>query len=101
MVSNKQDIFETLDNNKNKLQKLGVSRMGVFGSFIRNEQTNLSDIDLLVEFAKGEKNFHNFINTANFMESILGRKVDLVTPESLSPYIGPHIMKNIQYVQIA
>ncbi|KKQ92156.1 MAG: polymerase, beta domain protein region protein [Microgenomates group bacterium GW2011_GWC1_39_7b] len=101
MVNTKQDLFGTLSNNKNKLQKLGVSRIGVFGSFVSDEQTKSSDVDLLVEFIKGKKNFHNFMNTADYAESILGRKVDLVTPEALSPYIGPHIMKNIQYVQIA
>lgn len=101
MVTNKQDVLELLSGNKIRLQELGVSRIGIFGSFVREEQTKFSDIDLLVEFEKGKKTFRNFIGTADFAESILGRKVDLITQESLSPYIAPYIKEDIQYVEIA
>lgn len=101
MVSNKQDVYTLLLNNKTRLQKLGIIRLGLFGSFINNQQTNNSDIDLLVEFDKNKKTFRNFMDTADFAEQLLGRNVDLVTTESLSPYIGPHIIKEVQYVQIA
>lgn len=100
MVVNKQDILDLLKQNSDKLQKFGIVRIGVFGSFISGKQTDKSDVDLLVEFDKGQKNFKNFMGTANFTEAILGRNVDILTPESLSPYIGPHIMKEVQYVQI-
>lgn len=101
MVTNKQDVLELLSGNKVKLQGFGVSRIGIFGSFVREEQTKFSDIDLLVEFEKGKKTFRNFIDTADFAESILKRKVDLVTQESLSPHIAPYIKEDIQYVKIA
>lgn len=100
MVANKQDVINVLESNKSSLQQLGVTRFGVFGSFIDDTQTEKSDVDLLVEFSEGKKNFRNFIKTANLVESLLGRQIDLVTPKSLSKYIGPHIMKSIQYVQI-
>lgn len=101
MVSNIQDVFNSINENKVKLKDLGVSRLGVFGSFTENNQNLDSDVDLLVEFSKGKKNYRNFINTANLVESILERRIDLLTPESLSKYIGPHIIKSTQYVQIA
>lgn len=101
MVTNKQQIIDTLKQNKNELEKFGVERVGIFGSFVSGRQTKESDIDLLVEFKKGQKNFQNFMGTANFTETIMGRNVDLLTPESLSPYIAPHIEKEIVYVQIA
>lgn len=100
MVANKQDILKALELNRTKLQQLGVTRFGVFGSFVDDTQTEKSDVDLLVEFAEGKKTFKNFINTANLVETMLGRRIDLITPNSLSKYIGPHIMKSIQYVQI-
>ena len=100
MVNSKQDVYTLLKENKSQLQQFGVIKLGLFGSFITNNQSNSSDIDLLVEFAKNKKTFRNFINTAYFTEKLLGRSVDLVTPESLSPHIGPHIMREIQYVQI-
>ena len=100
-VTNQQQILDLLKENRETLGKLGVNRIGVFGSFVTGEQNKSSDVDLVVEFNKGQKNFHNFIGTANFTEDLLGRKVDLLTPQSLSPYIAPHIEKNIQYVQIS
>ena len=100
-VTNQQQIIDLLQENRETLGKLGVSRIGVFGSFVTGEQSKSSDVDLVVEFNKGQKNFHNFIGTANFTEDLLGRKVHLLTPQSLSPYIAPHIEKKIEYVQIS
>jgi predicted nucleotidyltransferase len=47
---------------------------------------------------RGKKNFRNFIHLAFFLEDLLNRKVELVTPESLSPYLKPNILKEIEYV---
>ena len=78
-----------------------MDKMGIFGSFVSGTQNNNSDVDLLVQFKKGQKNFRNFMGTADLTETLLGRNVDLLTPESLSPYIGPYIEKEAEYVQIA
>lgn len=82
------------------MRRYGVRRYGLFGSFARNEATIKSDVDLLVEFVPEQKTFLNFSNLAFFLEDILQRQVELVTPESLSPYIGPEILQNIEYVTI-
>lgn len=100
-VFNKSQIVDLLKQNSQELEKFGVNRIGVFGSFVRGEQNAKSDIDLIVEFNAGQKNFRNFMGTADFAENLLGRKVDLLTPQSLSPHIAPHIEKNIEYVQIS
>ena len=100
-VANKQQIIALLKENSDKLERFGVNRIGVFGSFVAGEQNEDSDVDLLVEFTKGQKNFRNFIGTATFTEDLLGRKVDLLTAQSLSPYIAPLIEKEIEYVQIS
>ena len=100
-VANKQQIIALLKENSDKLERFGVNRIGVFGSFVAGEQNEDSDVDLLVEFTKGKKNFRNFIGTATFTEDLLGRKVDLLTAQSLSPYIAPLIEKEIEYVQIS
>lgn len=101
MVTNKQQVIKILKDNSEQLKKLGVEKMGVFGSFVSGTQNNSSDVDLLVQFENGQKNFKNFMGTADLTEALLGRTVDLLTPESLSPYIGPHIKKGVEYVQIA
>src|SRR3989344_4333274 len=100
-VTNQQQILDLLKENRETLGKLGVNRIGVFGSFVTGEQNAQSDVDLVVEFNKGQKNFHNFMGTASFAENLLGRKVDLLTPQSISPYLASHIEKEIEYVQIS
>ena len=100
-VNNKQEILELLNRNKSTFSDYGIKRIGLFGSFARGEQHERSDIDLLVEFDKKKKNFKNFIKSAEYAESLLGRKVELLTPESVSPYIFPYIEKEVNYVQIS
>lgn len=74
------------------LRRLGVRRLALFGSVLRDEARADSDVDLLVEFAPGEKSFDRFLMLAELLERLLGRPVDLVTTEGLSPYLGPRIL---------
>jgi predicted nucleotidyltransferase len=75
-----------------QIRHLGVRRISLFGSVARGEARPSSDVDLLVEFAPGQKNFDRFMALADLLESVLGHRVELVTTEALSPYIGPHIL---------
>ena len=99
-VQTKEQLFDLLRQNAPRLRGFGVARFGLFGSFARGQQTRESDIDILVEFEEGRKSFDNFISLAFFLEELLGRKVDLITPESLSPHIGPHILREVEYAQV-
>ncbi len=96
----KEEVKRRISENKDKLRELGVIKIGVFGSYARNEQNKDSDVDLLVDFEDGKKTYRNLFNLANFTEEILGTDVDLLTPQSISPYILPHVEKDIDYVQI-
>jgi predicted nucleotidyltransferase len=96
-VQDKQEIFALLVENESQLRRLGVRRCGLFGSFARGEQNERSDVDILVEFEAEQKTFDNFMALAFYLEDLFGRKVDLLTPESLSPYIGPHILREVEY----
>jgi hypothetical protein len=60
-----------------------VKRCGVFGSFARNEAGAQSDVDILVEFELEKKSFDNFMKLSFFLEDLFGRRVNLVTTESL------------------
>lgn len=97
-VENKKLLLKLLVANKEKILSFGVSRIGLFGSFVRNEAKQQSDIDFVVIFKEGQKNYDNYIDLAYFLEELLGRKIELLTPKSLSPYIGPEIMKELEYV---
>jgi predicted nucleotidyltransferase len=59
-----------------------------------------SDVDLLVEFIPEKKSFDNFMELSFFLEGLLGRKVELVTPQSLSKHIGPHILNEVVNVSL-
>jgi len=101
IIEHKNDILDTFQKNSAQLKAFGVKRIGLFGSFVRGQQHNTSDIDLLVEFEASQKTFDNFMALSFFLEDLLGRKVEIVTKESLSPYIGPHILSEIEYVTVA
>jgi uncharacterized protein len=101
MIKAKQDILNVLDQNRSQLRALGVRKIGLFGSFVRGEQRAGSDIDLLVEFDPGRKTFDTFMELSFFLEEVLGHRIELVTMESLSPYLGPHILKEVEYAALA
>ena len=99
-VHSKQEIYERLGAHSSALHKLGVERIGLFGSFVRNEQTEASDVDVLVDFRPGEKTWKHFLGLHDLLHRILNRPIELVTPESLSPFIGPRILQTVEYVDI-
>ncbi len=101
MIETKQDILNVIDQNRSVLRALGVIKIGLFGSFVRGEQHQESDIDLLIEFEPGRKTFDTLMELSFFLEEVLQRRIELVTLESLSPYIGPHILKEVEYVSFA
>lgn len=100
-VNNKDEIVQRILDAHERLALLGVRSIGLFGSFVRGEETSLSDVDVLVEFMPEKHTFDNFMEVAFFLEEILGRKVEVVTPEALSPHIGPHILKEVERVLVA
>lgn len=101
MIKTKQDILAALERHRFRVRELGVKKIGLFGSFVRGDQQPDSDIDLLVEFEHGRKSFDSFIELSFFLEEVLQHKIELVTLESLSPYLGPHILAEVVYAGIA
>lgn len=100
-VRTKEQVLTRLREAQAELHRFGVKRCGVFGSFVRNESHDQSDVDILVEFEPGQKTFDNFMNLAFFLEDLFGRRVDLITTESLSPYLGPHILHEVEYAPVS
>lgn len=101
MISDKQQILKLVSDNSLAFRALGASRIGLFGSFIRGDQTNESDVDFVVDFLPGKKSYRNLLGLADLAEELVGREVDVLTLQSISPYIAPYIDKEIQYVQTA
>ena len=98
-MTTREHILFTLKSNKNRLMKFGIRNVGLFGSYGRNEQSVESDIDLLVDFEPEKENFDNLMAVYDLLEKIFkNEKVEVVTMNGLSPYIGPSILKEVQYV---
>jgi predicted nucleotidyltransferase len=77
-------------------EKFKVKSIGLFGSYSREEQTETSDIDMLVEF-EAPVGFIKFMELENYLSDKLGAKVDLVTPDALKPLIKPDIIAEAIY----
>ena len=84
---------------KPQLATFGVNKIGLFGSYVRNEQLPQSDIDILVDLDPAKETFDNFMNLYDYLEELFdGKKIEIVSVNGLSPYIGKHILKEVDYV---
>lgn len=97
-VSTRAEVIERLTRSEADIRRFGVRRLALFGSLRRGEAGAGSDVDLLVEFHPKEKTFDRFQQLADLLEDLLGRSVELVTTESLSPFIGPHILAEAENI---
>jgi predicted nucleotidyltransferase len=86
---------------KARLIAAGVRRLGLFGSFSRGEARPDSDVDVLVGFRPEAKTYDNLFEVGEALEEVFHRKIDLVTEEGLSPYVGPTILREVKYVDLS
>ena len=75
-------------------RRFGVRRIGLFGSCARGEETGSSDVDILVEFEHPD--FDNYMELAFYLEDLLGRHVDLLTPEGVRSIRVGNVAENIR-----
>lgn len=95
----RNEILKTLSRLKGRLSQYGVSRVGLFGSSVRGEAGQDSDIDILVDFQNEKETYLNFMATCDLLENELkGQKIDIVTLKGLSPYFDQHILNEVVYV---
>lgn len=98
IIQNKEELLKTLLAHRNEIKKHGIKKLGVFGSFSKDQVNEESDVDFLVEFESGKKNYNNFFQLAELLEHLCQRKIELLTSESLSPYFKAAINKEVEYV---
>lgn len=97
-MTKREYILATLKSNKPKLERLGVRNVGLFGSYSRNEETKDSDIDILLDFEPDQENFDNYMEACDLFEELFrNERVEIVTKNGLSPYIGPKILSEVVY----
>lgn len=98
-MTTKENILSILRAHKPDFSKYGVSNIGLFGSYLRNEQSAKSDIDLLIDFEPDKESFDNYMAVYDMFESLFkNEKIEIVTKNGLSKYIGPKILKDVMYV---
>lgn len=94
----RSDVQARFAATQSEIFRLGVQRLALFGSVQRNEARSDSDVDVLVEFLPGQKTFDHLLALGELLEVTLGHRVELVTVESLSPYLRPYILAEAQDV---
>jgi len=98
-MTTKDFIISAIKTNRQSLIRLGIRNVGLFGSYSRDEQSDKSDIDILIDFKPEMENYDNYMAAYDIFEELFkNEKVEIVTLNGLSPYIGPKILKEVVYV---
>ncbi len=92
-MKNRESIQELLFSNKLDLkERFAIKTLSLFGSYVRNDQTENSDLNVLVEFEEAPS-FFEFIRIEIYLTNLIGVKVDLVMKNALKPNIGKQIIQ--------
>lgn len=98
-MKTKEEIVQIIQSKRSEISRLGVRNIGLFGSYVRGGQKADSDIDILLDFDPEKENFDNYMAVYDLIESLFkNQKIEIVTKNGLSPYIGPQILKEVNYV---
>ncbi len=93
-----EEIKEILQKHKDKLkEQYGLKEIGIFGSYVKDEQDEKSDLDVLIELEK-PIGFVRFMRLENALSELVGIRVEMVTKKALKPYIGRRILEEVRYV---
>ncbi len=92
-------ILSTIKSKKVEISQFGITAIGLFGSYARDEQSENSDIDILIDFDPEKENFDNYMAVYDIVEKLfINQRVEIVTKNGLSPHIGPKILNEVTYV---
>lgn len=95
-----QEILRELSKNLNTWkEKYGVKRIGLFGSYSREEQKDTSDIDVLVEFDLSKLTFDNYMELKFTLEDRFRKPIDLVIIDDIKPALKPVILRSVKYAE--
>lgn len=93
-----EELILILRKHKKELEnEYGVKSIGIFGSFIKKQEKNKSDLDILIEF-QNAIDLLSFVHLKNYLSDLLNINVDLVMKKALKPRIGERILKEVVYI---
>ena len=93
------EILKKLNDNMTNIEKFHVSKIGLFSSYVRNEQNDGSDVDILVEFEEGQETFDNYMDLKFYLEELFNSEVDVVIINSIKPALKTAIMRSAIYAK--
>lgn len=94
-MPNREQVLRTLGDHAGDLRRLGVRRLGLFGSVARGEATEASDLDLVVELE--HKSFDSYMDVKLYLEDLFGCRIDLVLSDAIKPRLRPLILNETLY----
>lgn len=93
-----EEIKQLLQQSKSVLQKnYKVTELGIFGSYVRGEQNESSDVDVLIDYEKAPTLF-KLVELRNYLNKLMGMKVDVVTKKGLKPRIRERVLSEVVYL---
>jgi predicted nucleotidyltransferase len=90
----KDEVLDAIRKHRDILLKYKVREIGLFGSFVRGEQEDRSDIDLIVDFE--EPSIENIMGLSSFLENLFGKKVEILTPAGVDSIRINHVKEEIK-----
>ena len=94
-MMNRDEVLNVLRAHKPILsQRFGVTELALFGSFARDQATDTSDVDILVQF-DAPLNWQRYFGAQGYLEDLLGRPVDLATDQDLRVEIRPYVEREV------
>ena len=91
------EVIKTIERNRNAIKAFGVEKLGVFGSVVRGEATDDSDIDFLVQLEN--ETFRAYMGLCFLLEEIFKRKIDLVLIGTVKERSRKRIFREVRYVE--
>lgn len=89
----KDDVIKSLEENREVIRRMGVVRLGLFGSCARGEESSTSDLDFIVELET--RSFDTYMDVKAFLEGLFHCHVDLVLENTIKPRLRPSIMNEV------
>jgi uncharacterized protein len=97
-MKTRDEILQVLRSQKNSLfQKYQITDLGIFGSYAREQQTESSDLDILVDYIQ-PPTLPKLIELRDYLSQVFSIKVDIVTQNGLKPRIREHVLSEVIYL---
>lgn len=93
------EAMSLLNQHMNSINQFHIKKLGIFGSFVRGEQTNESDVDILVEFEEGQETLDNYMDLKFYLEDLFNRKVDVVISDIVKDALKKSIVESVKYAK--